>query len=133
VVNTYVQGDGRVVWVGDDGRAVRYLADGETLDPRPIEIPDRPSAPRKPKPNRTFVGSQDLIGASPARPGQGCMPNGSGEVCGACAHFLPTRKHMGRCALFSLRMTKFRGKPPEFSQHAAAGSDFRTRERLDGR
>jgi hypothetical protein len=133
MVKTYVQSDGRVVRIDDNGRAVRHLADGETPDPRPIEIPDRPPPLRKPKPDRTFVGDQNLIGASSARPGQGCLPDGSGEVCGDCAHFSPTRGHMGSCALFISRMAKLRGKPPEFSKDAAAGPDFRARGRLDGR
>ena len=123
----YTQADGRVVKIDCNGKAVRYLADGETPDPLPIEIPTRPPTPRKPKPDKIFVGDQNLIGASAARPGQGCLPDGFGEVCGACVHFFPTRNHMGRCALFSPRMAKFRGKPPEFSQNAAAGPDFRAK------
>lgn len=124
----YTQADGRVVRVDDNGKAPRYLADGTTPDPTQIEIPEKEPAPRKPNPDRTFVGDQSLIGASAARPGQGCLPNGSGEVCGDCAHFLPTRNRMGSCALFSARMVKFRGKPPEFSQDAAAGPDFRAKQ-----
>jgi hypothetical protein len=130
---TYVQSDGRVVRIGDNGLAVRYLADGEILDPRLLEIPDRPPPLRKSKPDRTFVADQNLIGASLARPGQGCLPNGSGEVCGDCVHFSPTRGHMGSCALFSARLTGLRAKAPEFSKDAAGGPDFRARGRLDGR